>query len=512
MSKDINKLIDSESDPRILRELLKLVHADNDRLRGVIKEIQDTKDRVSQQSFTFEESLKILRHKFFGKSSEKSPQDRRRDRLNDDPELLVHSENLLPPPVKKAVKSLPEEEVIHEASADDLITMSQSLEILNPSVEQWEEVEGLFDQSVEIDIVERSFKKIIHKRKKYRLKKEFSLSEKEIIISAPGPVKLVPGSSYSIDFTTAVIVDKYLNHLPLERQCRTMESLGLKRMHSQVLYNLSRLASEHLLPIAEKLKEQILSSEVVHSDETPWPVTNNKDSDGYMWILANNRGSFYRFEPTRSGKVVQETLKGFKGTVMTDGYSGYSQFKDHIDINLALCHAHARRYFFEIKEDYPEVEFILNQYQELFLIEKLARDFAELKTLREQRSRPIIKAIHMWLQEKLLQSRAQSAFRKAIEYSLKNWKELNKFLDDPYIPLTNNEAERTIRQAVMGRKNFHGSRSIDGADVSAIMYTIIESCKKVELEPRDYLQITLKNAAAGKPTETPFEMASRLRQ
>ncbi len=64
----------------------------------------------------------------------------------------------------------------------------------------------------------------------------------------------------------------------------------------------------------------------------------------------------------------------------------------------------------------------------------------------------------------------------------------------------------------MGRKNFHGSRSIDGADVSAIMYTIIESCKKVELDPRDYLSITLKNAAAGKSTETPFEMASRLRQ
>ncbi len=174
MSKDINALIDSESDPRILRELLKLVHADNDRLRGVIKEIQDEKAKASQQAFTFEESLNILRKKFFGKSSEKSPQDRKRDRLEDDSEILVHSHNLVPPVAKKAIKALPEDELIHSSSDEDLIETSAALELQNPSADQWEKVEGLFDQSVEIEIVERSFKKIIHKRQKYRLKKEFN--------------------------------------------------------------------------------------------------------------------------------------------------------------------------------------------------------------------------------------------------------------------------------------------------------------------------------------------------
>lgn len=512
MSKDINKLIDSESDPRILRELLKLSNAEILRLQSVVKEIEERKAAALQQSFTFEESLRILRHKFFGKSSEKLPQDRKRDRLEDDPELLVHSHNLVPPVAKKAVKALPEEELFHNSSDDDLIETSTALELQNPSVEQWEKVEGLFDQSIEIEIVERSFKKIVHKRQKYRLKKEFNTSEKEIIITAPGPVKLVPGSSYSIDFTVATIVDKYLNHLPLERQCRMMESLGLKRMHSQILYNLSLLASEHLLPLVERIKSEILSSSVVHSDETSWPITNSKDSDGYMWIVANNRGSYYRFEPTRSGKVIKETLQDFTGTVITDGYGGYSQFKVESGIKLALCHAHARRYFFEIKDNYPEVDFILNCYKELFLTEKLARDFVELKELRQRRSKSIIDEMHTWLQRYSHEAREESALKTAVEYSLKNWPELVKFLDDPHIPLTNNEAERTIRQAVMGRKNFHGSRSIDGADVAAIMYTIIESCKKVELDPRDYLSITLKNAAGEKPTETPFEMATRIRQ
>ena len=121
-------------------------------------------------------------------------------------------------------------------------------------------------------------------------------------------------------------------------------------------------------------------------------------------------------------------------------------------------------------------------------------------------------AMKIWLMERLPESRSESPLREAIQYCLRHWKELTKFLDDPIIPLTNNEAERTIRQAVMGRKNFYGSRSIDGADVAAVMYTIIETCKKLELDPRDYLLVTLKRASAGEPTETPYEMALKLRQ
>jgi transposase len=82
----------------------------------------------------------------------------------------------------------------------------------------------------------------------------------------------------------------------------------------------------------------------------------------------------------------------------------------------------------------------------------------------------------------------------------------------PDVPLTNNEAERTIRQAVMGRKNFYGSRSIDGADVAAVIYSIIESCKKVELDPRYYLQKTIRLCSEGKPAQTPYQFALELRQ
>jgi len=489
-----------------------MLNSEVNRLNDVIKKIQAEEAKKNQQKINIEESLKILRKKFFGKSSEKSPKERSRDRMNEDPELLVHSENLLPPPKNKAVCDLETEERVHDSSDEDLKSMSELLGLSAPSSSQWEEIPGLFDKSVEIILIEREYKKILHKRKKYRLKKEFALEEKQVMVAAPGPVKFVPGSCYSTEFVVSVLIDKYLNHIPLERQCRVMDSLGLHNMHTQVLYNLIRLASEYLAPLVERIKNEVLSHALVHSDETPWPITNGKDSDGYMWIISNNRGSYYRFEPTRSGQVIKEMLKNFSGIVMTDGYSGYYQFKKSQTQRLAMCHSHARRYFWDIKEDYPDVQFILDRWKELFKIEYLAKNLEDLKDLRKEFSRPIIDRMKTWLMEQLPESRPESNLRKAIQYSLNHWKELTKFLDDPIIPLTNNEAERTIRQAVMGRKNFYGSHSIDGADVTAILYTVIESCKKLELDPREYMLVTLKHASAGEPIETPYEMTFRLRQ
>lgn len=132
--------------------------------------------------------------------------------------------------------------------------------------------------------------------------------------------------------------------------------------------------------------------------------------------------------------------------------------------------------------------------------------------LREDKSKPVIDEMNKWLMEKYINARSESKFKSAIEYTLKNWQELALFLQIPEVPLTNNEAERTIRQAVMGRKNFYGSRSIDGADVAAIIYSVIVSCKKVKLDPRNYLREAIKLCAEGKIPQTPLEFAKSLRQ
>ena len=133
------------------------------------------------------------------------------------------------------------------------------------------------------------------------------------------------------------------------------------------------------------------------------------------------------------------------------------------------------------------------------------------RTINESESKVIIKQIQKWLEENLVMARMESGLRSAVEYVLKYWSGLTLFLQNEKVPLTNNEAERVIRHAVMGRKNFYGSKSINGADVTAVLYTIIESCKKVEIDPRSYILETVKKIIKGDEFFTPLETARRLR-
>ncbi len=516
--------IENENDPRILKELLKLAQNHIKYQDDLIKKYVLEKDKALQQKFSAEESLLILRKKMFGKSSEKSEKEEADnfDRLRsaEESELTLHSQNIVPPVSKKQTKKLDEEVVYSELSADDLKKASVEMSIESASASQWEKLEGLVEESVMVTVIERKFLRKVIRRQKYKLKQEFNKTEKEVVlITAEHPeLRIAPGCGYSIEFATAVIVDKFLYHLPYERQVREMASLGLQNISTQVLYNVARLTGLHFEGIVKEIKNEILSRSLVHADETTWPINNKKDSDGYMWIISNQLGSYYRFEPSRSGKVIKETLENYEGWLMTDGYSGYSQFKEKKDkevlalkIKLAQCHAHARRYFKDVEEVNPEIKEYLDFYKELSLYEKQAKDFEDLRLIRQTKSKPLIEKMHKWLLDQLPRSRAELGFRKAIEYSINQWPQLIKFLDDPVIPLTNNEAERSIRQVVMGRKNFYGSRSIDGADLAAMMYTIIESCKKFEIDPRKYILETLKASAAKKETLTPYKFALKLR-
>jgi len=148
---------------------------------------------------------------------------------------------------------------------------------------------------------------------------------------------------------------------------------------------------------------------------------------------------------------------------------------------------------------------------QLFAIERSVKTFAELKILRDEKSREIILRIQTKLLEEHPRSRSKSLKRKAIEYLMKRWKGFTLFLDDVRLPLSNNEAERTIRHAVIGRKNYHGSNNHTGAETAATHFTIIESCKKNEIDPRQFILMTLKKIAAGEPVLTPLEYAKSIR-
>lgn len=249
----------------------------------------------------------------------------------------------------------------------------------------------------------------------------------------------------------------------------------------------------------------------MHVDETPWALLGGRG--GYMWAMSNRSGAYYRFEPTRSGKIAEEMLKGYRGSVLTDGFSGYERVKKMAGVRVAHCWAHARREFYERRELFPkEAEEAIRLIDELFRLERAAEDFAVLRTVRREQSKEALRHFHDWLITTRTKHLPQAGLTKAIDYCLKLWSGLALFTTDLSVPLSNNDAERALRHVVVGRKNFLGSKSIDGADTAATLYTIIESAKRVGMLPRFYLEYVADTAGRGHDPLSPLELAWALRE
>lgn len=510
----VEQLIRRESNPEVLRELslfilqqTELLKAENERLR------QKAAEKEQQQQWlnsAIAAHLHKLQRRLFehGRESLKS---RTRNRRTDQDQLLLHAQSLVGEAAKDEKFDLPKEEQPHFSTPAEVIALAQAKDPgLTESTAEIKEMDGFFETSTEITITERTFKKVIHKRQKYKVKN--ILTQKETIVTAAGPLKLLPGCRYSVDFALAVVAGKFLNHLPYERQQRDMKRQGAK-VPVMTMFRLSEHVSVHLSGVAEQIREDIFNADrACHLDETRWPILSNHDDDGQMWILSNQAGSYYRFEPTRSGQIADELLKKFTGSVLTDKYSGYLHFRKDKRLNWGLCWAHARREFLDLKGPYEDaVVRIISGIDDLFDIERKARTWEELAKLRITDSTEKIAEIKLVLEEARADFFDQDDLCKAANYVLSAWKEFTAFLDDVRLPLSNNDAERALRHAVLGRKNFNGSKTINGADVAAILYTVIESCKKVELDPIDYMKYVITENHNERAPLTPLARARLLR-
>nr|BFD65151.1 hypothetical protein HAGR004_01730 [Bdellovibrio sp. HAGR004]BFD65310.1 hypothetical protein HAGR004_03320 [Bdellovibrio sp. HAGR004]BFD65899.1 hypothetical protein HAGR004_09210 [Bdellovibrio sp. HAGR004]BFD66580.1 hypothetical protein HAGR004_16020 [Bdellovibrio sp. HAGR004]BFD67013.1 hypothetical protein HAGR004_20350 [Bdellovibrio sp. HAGR004] len=518
MDERTRKIIESEKDPRILQALLSQALEFIAQQKLLVAKLQEEQALSLQSKFNLDERIKLLRRSIFGKSTEKRAEATDRPRDKSQTEAMLFSQAAFPAEVsreeqkKNKWSGLPSCEVAHHLSDDELNEEAKLRGIDNPHPSMWKNT-GLYDESFQIQIIERSYVKEIHKKYKYKLDPKFIPdSDKEVIITANGPSGLLPGMNYSTDFVISVVADKYISHMPLERQTREMESLGLKGIQNSTLSRLSGLAAASLEPVqAEILKELKSSDLALHLDETPWKIQDKTEKDGYMWVVSNRYGSHYCFKPTRSGQVVKDFLSGYSGPVVTDGYVGYNILAK-LEIPQAFCWAHARREFIKIEDHDPTVKPILDDIDRLFEIEREASSFEDLLRLRKEKSQLITEGLHKNLIGEYSNSRPGSQKRKAIEYLTERWAGFMLFLNDNRIPLSNNEAERTIRHAVVGRKNYYGSGNHAGADTAATLFTVIESCKKNDLDPRSYLSMALHLVAAGKAPPTPLAHARALRQ
>jgi transposase len=341
MDKRTKRILDGENDPRILRALLSEALEHIERQKGIIQKIELERLEKAQSEFALEERVKLLRRALFGKSSEKRADATDRPRDKSQTEASLFSQAAMPAPVnrdeaqKGKAKGRDLEDVIIdiEIADDELIAEGKLRGLEDLKASDWIKT-GLFDESVKIQIIERRYVRERHRKHKYKLRKELCPVEKEVIITANSRAELLPGMNYTTEFVAAVVADKYISHMPLERQTREMESLGLLGMRNSTLSRLSGLAAAALEPLQEKiLKEDLITSNLaLHLDETPWKIQNKNEKDGYMWVMSNRFGSYYFYRPTRSAAVITEKLLGYSGPVVTDGYKSYDDVLDKAQI------------------------------------------------------------------------------------------------------------------------------------------------------------------------------------
>lgn len=345
-----------------------------------------------------------------------------------------------------------------------------------------------FEDSEEITVVQRQFKLIRCRRRKYRCRCNGA------VVTAPAPKsRLVrPGGRYSLEFAVEVAIDKYLHHIPLDRQRRMMRQQGLL-IDTQTLFDQVFALYEHLRPCPAALLERILKQSQIGADETWWRLMERKGGKKWWdWCLATDDAVYHEIHPERSAAVVEKLLAGYEGVVMSDGFAAYETLirAGPAKYRSAHCWAHVRRKFIELEPLHPEpCGEVLELIGKLYALETTVPDTADAvelrRAFRHEKSRAVVGEIREWAIRQ--RSSPQSGLRKAIDYMFKLWPGLTRFLDDPAVSLDNNGTERALRGVVLGRKNHFGSRSERGTRVAALMYSLIETAKLCGVEPRDYL-------------------------
>ena len=301
-----------------------------------------------------------------------------------------------------------------------------------------------------------------------------------------------------------VIVSKFCDHLPLYRQEQIFAQRYKVNLPRQTLARWMELAAEWLRPIYESIRTGVLAGGYVQVDETPIDYLapgNGKASQGYLWTGCRPGGDvFYHWATSRAAACLENIIPvDFHGTVQCDGYSAYRAFaKTRQDIALAGCWAHLRRKFHESRESSPRLAgWILRQLQHLYAIEARLRENkagpALRLAVRAHQSRPVVDR----LERVFLRLKAggkhlpQSPLGSALDYALGQWPALQVFLSDGRVEIDNNLVENAIRPTALGRKNWLFIGEASAGDRSAILYTIIESCRRRGIEPYAYLREVL---------------------
>ena len=366
----------------------------------------------------------------------------------------------------------------------------------------------------EVTVVPPQFKVTEHVQTAYSCRHCEKIAEDDPVpmLKSAVPAPAILGSGVASPSLLAYIAhQKYVLALPLYRQEQEFKRLGLNLSRQTMANWMIYVSENYLRPIYDVFKAELLAREVLHGDDTRLQVLREPgktpQSDSYMWLYRTSGDAvrpvvYYEYQPDHREHRPADFLGGWSGYLHTDGYQGYHKLKN---VTVIGCWAHVRRRFALVLKTIPanaragsESLRGLQFCDRLFALE---REYAKLPTddnfkaryeARLKQSMPVMDAFFDWC--KTSPALPQSGVGEAISYAQNQRFWLEKVLLDGRLELSNNRAERTVKPFAIGRRNWLFADTVNGANASAVLYSVIETAKENGLYPFDYLEYVFRTA------------------
>ena len=354
------------------------------------------------------------------------------------------------------------------------------------------------DVTETLELIPRQWKVIQHVREK------FSCRACEAITQPPAPSHPIARGRAGPKLLGPILFSKYGLHLPLNRQSDTYAREGIE-LDVSTLADWVGAASATLMPLVETIRAHVFAAERIHADDTTVPVlAKGKTRTGRLWTYVRDDRPFAGPDPPaavffysrdRGGEHPERHLASYAGLMQADAYAGFNRLYESNrkpgPLIEAACWAHARRKFFDLARmnKAPIATEAVERIDALFAIEREVNGVTpqERVRIRDERSRLLVISLGSWLREQRARVSKNSDTGKAIDYSLKLWVALTRFLDDGRLCMSNNAAERELRAVAVGRRNWTFAGSDEGGRRAAAIYTLIATAKLSNVDPQAWL-------------------------
>jgi transposase len=459
------------------------------------KEIALRDEKISY----LEEQLEWLKRQIFGKKSERIVSDLNARQLTfegfENPSKKEDEKKNIPAHTRKKPNRNGQDKI---TLPDDLPVKTTVLDIPDDQKICQETGEALVRIGVEVS------HKLAHEPGSYYIKEivrpKYANPNKEEagILTASLPESLLPKCRADESLLAEIITKKFADHLPLYRIAEIFkrEGIGISR---KLLSQWVIRSAKTLKPLYNEMLKRVLASKNIYIDESPVKLwETEKCKQAYMWVVvggceASPAYRIYEFKQNRCHDNVLDILKDYRGGLHSDKYAAYQRLAEQKIITWYPCYSHIRRKFFEAEAGDPIFrQLVLRKIRHLFMLERVAwaRSPEERLRIRQEKEEPIIDELISLIKSKLVDGKIlpKSKLKEAIGYFCGLIPYLKNYLKDAFARLDNNIAERAVRPLAIGRKNWLFFGSPDGGEAGAILFSLVQTCRGLGVNPREYLE------------------------